>query len=103
MELYPILPETPTGFGRQCKQCKNEYTKQWRLKPENQAKIKEYARCPIRKEKARLRMQTPESIERLRAYSKLPRVKAKKKEYRDRPEVKLRAKAYRIEYKSRYG
>jgi hypothetical protein len=103
------------GLDNYCKDCRNEYYREYSSRPEVKKKKKEYRRLPEvmkrRREQARKNYRKPEVKQRQRAYKreyikrdyvkkkrreyereyrKRPEVKQKKKEYDSRPEVKAR-------------
>ena len=106
---------TSTGLDEYCKDCRNEYYKQYSRRPEVIEKKKEYRQRPEvmkrHRESARKSYRKPEVKARQRAYKreyikrdyvkkkrreydreyqKRPEVKAKRREYDKRPEVKKR-------------
>jgi hypothetical protein len=78
-----------TGLDRWCTDCKKEYDKQYRSRPQVKQKHYEYNRLPEVMERKRIRART---------YQKKPavkeRVRAYKKQYRKRDYVKEKRRAY---------
>jgi hypothetical protein len=85
-----------TGLDDYCKDCRNEYYKEYSSRPEVKEKKKEYKHRPEVMERSRIRA---------RKYSRRPEVKkrrkAYKKEYRKRDYVKQKKREYNKEYSKR--
>lgn len=85
-----------TGLDDYCRNCRNEYYREYSSRPEVKEKKKEYKRRPEVMERSRIRAREysrrPEVIERRRVY---------KKEYRKRDYVKEKKREYNREYSSR--
>jgi len=85
-----------TGLDDYCKDCRNEYYRQYSSRPEVKQKKKEYSRLPEvmkrKRKQARKYSRRPEVAKRIKAY---------KKEYRKRDYVKKKRREYEREYRKR--